>query len=174
MASDKVSWLWRHTTRLLCHLVIMTSHNTAMTSSLGITWRGALTGSSRSARGSRSLRRTARGSAGRTAARSRRRRCCPRPAAAGSPVSWRRRPARQKPEAVQGHCGCDVPPRETRSSAETLWVQCPPVTCNTETRSSAETLWVWCSPITWFGKQSLENMTPPPPSWRMEMLTHTP
>ncbi len=78
---------------------------------------------------------------------------------------------KRKKEVVQRRCGCDVPQRETRSSAETLWVRHPPERnkkqcgdavgsmsptdkqeavqrgcgCNVpqrETRSSAEMLWV--------------------------------
>ena len=46
---------------------------------------------------------------------------------------------------------------QTRSSAETLWVQCPPL-------------------ISWFGEQILDNMAlveneDYSPLWRMEMLT---
>ena len=91
----------------------------------------------------------------------------------------------------QRHWGCDIlPEKETRSSAETLWVRRPP---ERETRSSAETLWLRRPPpaackqgavqrhcgcevppphhLVWetnFGDDDpctwrMDNMTPPPP-----------
>ena len=64
----------------------------------------------------------------------------------------------------------------TPRTAELHWLWA--ASLRNKTRSSAETLWVRRPPVTWFGEQSLENMTPPPgengehnPLWRMEMLT---